>query len=101
MLVSVTKKGALRKERRPLAGAGGCPGSGGRQRLAGAVGKPSERVGVADGDVGQDLAVQLHAGELEAVHELRIGEVVLPGGRVDARDPQPAEVPLAVAAIAI
>ena len=52
------KKGALRSERRPwrywcrLCSAGS-------QRLAGALGKSSEGVGVADGDVRQDLAVQL------------------------------------------
>src|SRR5205807_4256678 len=37
------------------------PGSGAR-RLAGELGKTSERLGVADGDVGQDLAIDLHAG---------------------------------------
>ena len=51
--------------------------SAGRQRLAGAVGKASEGVAVADGDVGQDLAVELDAGELETVHELRVRHVVL------------------------
>ena len=47
-------------------------GSAGRQRLAGALGKASEGVGVADCDVREDLAVELDAGELQAVHELRV-----------------------------
>ena len=46
----------------------GC--SAGGQRLTGALGKASEGVGVADGDVGKDLAVELDAGELETVHQL-------------------------------
>jgi len=32
--------------------------------------------GVLDGDVGEDLAIQLNAGFLEAVDELRVAEVV-------------------------
>src|SRR5947208_16693710 len=75
--------------------------SAGRQRLTGALGKASEGVGVAYRDVGQDLAIELHARELQAVHELRVGHAVLPGGSVDPRDPQPAEVALAVAPIAV
>ena len=38
--------------------------------LAGAVGKASEGLRVADRHVGQDLAIQLHARGLHAVHEL-------------------------------
>src|SRR5581483_1314786 len=75
--------------------------SAGRQRLAGAVGKPSEGLGVTDGDVGQDLAVELDPGGLQSVHELGVGEAVLACGRVDSGDPQAAEVALAVAAVAI
>ena len=85
-----------------LTGPGFGVSSAGRcQRLAGAVSKASERVGVADGDVREDLAVELHARELQAVHELRVGHVVLPRGSVDAGDPQTPEVALAVAPVAI
>src|SRR6185295_4231579 len=76
---------------------GGAPGSfwcrrpSGRQRLAGGVGKSAERVGIAHGDVGEDLAVDLDPGELEAVHERAVGEAVLARGGVDAGDPQAAE----------
>src|SRR3954447_7342898 len=70
----------------------------GCRRLAGGLGKSAERLGIAHGDVGQDLAVELDAGQLQAVHERAVGEVVLARGGVDARDPQAAEVALAVAA---
>src|SRR5579875_2821330 len=74
--------------------------SGGR-RLAGALRETSEGVGVADGDVGEHLAVELDAGEREAVHELRVAHAVLARGGVDAGDPQAAEVALAVAPVAV
>ncbi len=47
-----------------------------RQCLAGLLGKTSKRLGVADGDVGEDLAVELDTGTLEAVNELRVGQPV-------------------------
>src|SRR4051794_39185105 len=76
-------------------------GSGGRRRLTGGVGESGERLGVADGDVGEHLAVELDPGELQPVHELAVVQAVLARGGVDARDPQPAEVALAVAAVAV
>src|SRR6202020_2481583 len=41
------------------------------------------------------------SGQREAVHELRVAHPVLARGGVDARDPQPAVVALAVAPIAV
>src|SRR5215210_3125323 len=76
------------------------PRLGGRL-LSGALGKTSEGLGVADGDVGQHLAVQLDTGGLEAVHEGRVAHPLAAGGRVDALDPQAPEVALAVAAVAV
>src|SRR5215212_6705062 len=73
----------------------------GRQRLAGALGKSAEGLGVAHGDVGQHLAVQLDTGQLEAVHERAVGHPVLARGGVDAGDPEAAEVALAVAAVPV
>src|SRR3954453_19866269 len=73
----------------------------GRQRLTGALGNSAERLGIAHGDVGQHLAVELAAGQLEAVHEGAVAHALLAGGGVDALDPQPAEVALAVAAVAV
>src|SRR4051794_33357385 len=75
-------------------------GGSGRRRLTGGVGESGEGLGVADGDVREDLAVELDAGELEAVHELAVAHAVLARGGVDARDPEAAEVALAVAAVA-
>jgi hypothetical protein len=49
-----------------------CLGGVGRFGLLGQLGKAR---GVVDGDVGQDLAVQLDAGLLQAVDELRVAEV--------------------------
>ena len=43
---------------------------------------------VAHADVGQDLAVEPHAGVLEAADELAVGDAVEPGGGVQADDPQ-------------
>src|SRR5215208_6380276 len=81
---------------------GGCELGGSlRRRLTGGVGESGERLGVADGDVREDLAVELDAGELEAVHELAVAQAVLARGGVDARDPEAPEVALAVAAIAV
>src|SRR4051812_44506050 len=73
----------------------------GRRRLAGAIGKSAEGLGVADGDVGQHLAVELDAGELQAVDERAVAHAVLARGGVDADDPQAPEVALAVAAVAV
>src|SRR5829696_5283574 len=95
------------KKRRPPcgSGAGGASMSGlgcsGRRRLAGALGESAEGLGIAHGDVGQHLAVQLDPRQAHPVDELRVGHAVLPRGRVDAGDPQAPEVALAVAAVAV
>src|SRR3712207_8780420 len=68
--------------------------------LPGSLGKASERLGIPDGDVGQNLAVELDAGLAQAVHELAVAHALAPGGGAYAGDPQPAEVALAVAAVA-
>src|SRR5436305_14437853 len=77
-----------------------CLASGSR-RLPGALGKTSERLGVANGDVGEHLAVELDLGQPQAVHELAVAHALLAGGRVDALDPEPAELALAVLAVAV
>jgi hypothetical protein len=43
------------------------------------------------GEIGHGLAVELDAGQLDAVHELRIGQAFDADSRVDALDPQRAE----------
>ena len=44
--------------------------------------------GSRDREIGQHLAVELDAGALQAVHELRVGEAVLAHAGIDALDPQ-------------
>ena len=53
-----------------------------------------ERCGIGDGQLGEHLAVDVHAGDLQAVHHLGIGQAVQAGRRVDAGDPQATEVAL-------
>src|SRR6185295_13919514 len=69
--------------------------------LPGFLGKTSERLGVADGDVRQDLAVELDAGRLQAVHELAVRHALLARGGVDPHDPEATEVALLVAPVAV
>jgi len=69
--------------------------------LAGQVDQRGERGRVADRQLGEDLAVHLDAGALEALDEAVVGEAVLPGGRVDAGDPQLTEVTLACPAVPV
>src|SRR5690606_29292504 len=57
--------------------------------------------GFIGGDGGQDLAVQLDARLVQAVHELRVGEAFGAGRGVDALDPQGAERALLVATVAV
>src|SRR5512134_1712512 len=79
--------GALRAaaaDRRPLRA----------ERRPGRLHQRAEALGVARRDVGQGLAVQLHARPLEPGHELAVAHVVRPRRRVDAHDPQAAEVAL-------
>src|ERR1700716_2868243 len=46
---------------------------------------------MADAQIPEDLAAQLDAGLAAAVDELVVRQPVLPGSRVDARDPELAE----------
>src|SRR3954467_3956033 len=78
-----------------------CCGSLSGRGLPGCLGESAERLGVAHGDVGQHLAVQLDTGQLEAVQELAVAHAVQAGGGVDTGDPQAAEVALAVAAVTV
>ncbi len=52
-------------------------------------------------DLGEHLAIDLDPGRLEPVHEGVVRDAVLPRRRVDARDPEPAHVALALLAIAV
>ena len=61
----------------------------------GRVHELGKRLGIVDRQVRQDLAVDLDARELQAVDEAAVGQTVGTNRRVDARDPQLAEVALA------
>src|SRR3954470_18406285 len=71
------------------------------QRLLALAAQLRERRRLLAGKIGQDLAVDLDAGLLDAVHELRVGETVLTHAGIDALDPQAAEIALLGAAVAI
>src|SRR4029453_18444386 len=64
-------------------------------------GQVAERLRVLHGELGEDLAVDFHAGDLEPVDQATVRDAVLARGRVDARDPELAELALALLAIAI
>src|SRR6266511_3578479 len=60
-----------------------------------------ERRLVGHREVSEDLAVHLHAGQLQALDEPVVRHPVGAGGRVDPGDPQLAEVALAVAPVPV
>ena len=67
----------------------------GFERLACRRDERAERGGVAHGEVGEDLAVDLDLGGLQPGDEPRVRDVVLAARGVDAHDPEPAELTLA------
>src|SRR6266568_770456 len=71
------------------------------ETLLRAADQGGEGGGIADGEVGQHLAVERVPGSLEAGDELRIRDAVQAGGGVDAGDPQLAEVTLAILAAGV
>src|SRR2546423_11379272 len=70
----------------------------GSRRLPGALGKTSERLGVADGDVRQDLAVELDLGQPQSVHQLAVGHALAAAGGGGGGGPQPPAAPVLVSA---
>src|SRR6187431_2555221 len=77
-------------------------GRGSGERGLGLLDDGDEGGGLVDGEVGEDLAVDLDAGEVEAVDQARVGKarVMLTDRGVDALDPQGAEGALADLAVA-
>src|SRR3982751_6360820 len=59
-----------------------------------------ERCWVRDCYLGKHLAIELDAGLGQTVNEFAVAETSFAAGRVDAEDPQPAEITLACAAVA-
>jgi len=60
-----------------------------------------ERGAIGHRQVGQHFAIERHSGVLEAGNESAIRQAVGPRARVDARDPQLAELALALAAVTV
>jgi hypothetical protein len=56
---------------------------------------------VADGDVGQHLAVEFDVRGLEAFDEAAVADAGVAAGRVEADDPQAADLALLLLAIAV
>src|SRR5690242_18304491 len=69
---------------------GGAPSSGGRDAR-----QVAERAWIADGEIGQDLAVEIDPGLLQPLHQTAVAQAVQPCGGVDADDPERAELALA------
>src|SRR5215471_12660146 len=69
-----------------------------RQRRFRQLRQIAERAFVVQGDLRQDLAIQVHARGLQAVHELAVGNAGCPAGCIDTDDPQRAIVALLVLA---
>ena len=69
-----------------------------RQLGLGHVAQGGKRHGVVDGHLGQHLAVDLHTGQLQTVHEGGIVHAVELAGSGNAGDPQLTEVSLLQAA---
>src|SRR3546814_579262 len=72
-----------------------------REGLVGLGDDCLERFRLVHSDIGQHLAVQFDAGQLQAMHELAVGQTFHADGGVDALDPERAEVPLLNLAVAI
>src|SRR5690606_3579246 len=66
----------------------------GREGALGLLGDLAEGGDVVHREVGQGLAVELDVGLLQAVHQTAVAQAVLTGRRVDAHDPQAAELAL-------
>src|SRR3974390_949062 len=66
------------------------------QRRLGLLGQALKSGGIVDGEIGEDLAVELDAGFLQAVDEAVVADAVQLGGGADADDPQGTVLALAL-----
>ena len=82
-------------------GAGGCLRSAGSRLIHRMINDLRKGVGVVHSQVGEYLAVHVEIRFAVRPHELRVADALLARGRVDAGDPQLAEVALALAPIAV
>lgn len=56
---------------------------------------------VADSQIGQHLAIDGHAGSIQALNQAAIGQAIKPGGRINADDPEATHVALEIVAITV
>ena len=73
----------------------------GNQLLGSRLGEFSKSGNVVDGDVGQNFAVHFDAGHLETVHQTAVRDTAGAGSRIDAGNPQGAEIALFGAAVSV
>src|SRR5262245_45615404 len=71
------------------------------ERVLGLLHERAERRGIVDRQVGEHLAVEFDAGDLQPVHESGVRDAVRADAGVDPGDPQAAELRLAVAPVPI
>ena len=71
------------------------------ERLLGDRSELVEALDVLVGHLREHLTIELDTGDLEAVHELGVRDVVHTSGSVDAGDPETTDVALLVATITI
>src|SRR5262249_55439092 len=71
------------------------------ERLARDLHEGGERRRVGHGEIGEHTPVDLDASRLQALHETVVGQPVRARRGVDALDPEPTEVALAVLAVAV
>src|SRR5262245_5684440 len=90
---------------RVAVGSGGLCGTAadalGVNRRARDLNQARERRGVVDGEVREDLAIHLHARETQALDKAVVRHAVRASAGIDSRDPQLAEIALAVTAVTI
>src|SRR5436189_2099372 len=72
-----------------------------RGGLPGLLGKSAERLRIVHGDVREHLAIDLDAGLVQAVDELRVAHALAPRRGVDPDDPKAPEIALFVAPVAV
>src|SRR5919204_6052879 len=65
------------------------------------LGELGERAGVADRELGEDLAIEQHASLLEGGHEARVRHPGLTARRIDADDPERALRALLLLAVTV
>jgi hypothetical protein len=67
----------------------------------GYLGQLSKRRRIANREIRKKLPIDFYAGPLEASHELTVRKIMKPSGSIDPHNPQPPEITLLLATIAV